>query len=425
MKQRPCASLTIENNDSRGAVVVNQQRTVTTSRMDPDPAARLPKRLRVASSTFFFPAAALYAAFALPWSVLAITGIAPQRTPLATPFGHAHELLVGYALAVVAGNQLGVLPVWRLRLLLLAWILARVAFLAFPGTVASALDIVFVAAVGLHVAPRLFRAAKKLRNQALPAVLTALCVGAVAFDFAAFMAGTATLHAIVTVIVLLLAALMLFMGGRIIAPAAAGQRYRQGEVLAARVQPRIEAAIITVMATAVVSAVIPQLVLVLRLACAVAGMLAFVRLLRWRLWACTGRPDLLCLGVGYAWLALGLLAIAMAVTGSFRTAALHLVTVGALGTLTFNVMAMTMLSRARRSSADEPRIVWGTVLIGLATACRVAAAVIPGYGVTLLLAAAACWSAAFLLLAWLLADALLAQVKRPTSEPLPEAGRDG
>jgi uncharacterized protein involved in response to NO len=381
--------------------------------------------LRAASSAYFFPAAALYAALALPWSVLAMTGTAPAPVPLATPFGHAHELLVGYALAVVAGNQLGVLPAWRLGLLLLTWVLARVAFVAFPGAIASAFDIGFVAAVGLHVAPRLFRAAKKLRNQALPAVLTALCAGAAAFDVAAFIAGAVALHAIVTVIVLLLAALMLFMGGRIIAPAAAGQLYRQGEVLAARVQPRIEAATILAMAAAVVSAVIPHLVPVLRLACAVAGVLAIVRLLRWRLWACKGRRDLLCLGAGYAWLALGLVAIAVAFTGGLRTAALHVVTVGALGTLTFNVMATTMLSRARLNPAHEPRIVWGTVSISLATACRVAAAVIPDHGLTLLLAAAAYWSAAFLLLSWLLVDALLARAKRPASEPLKDSGRGG
>ena len=392
--------------------------------MDPDPPAGTQKRLRIAASTYFFPAAALYAALVLPLSVFAITGVAPAPKSLATPIGHAHELLVGYALAVVAGNQLGVLPPWRLRLLLAAWILARLAFIALPLPAASALDMVFVAALGLHVAPRLFRAAKKLRNQALPGVLTALCVGAVAFDLAAFLAGTATLHAIVTIVVLLVAALMLFMGGRIIAPAAAGHFYREGRILAARVQPRIEAGIIAAIAAAVVSAVIPQLVLVMQLACAAAGALALVRLLRWRLWACKGRPDLLCLGAGYAWLALGLLAIAIAVTGSFRTAALHVVTVGALGTLTFNVMANTMLSRARRSSADEPRIVWGTVLIGLATACRIAAAVIPERGLTLLLAAAACWSAAFLLLTWLLADTLLAHVKRPASKPMPDSHRD-
>ncbi len=389
--------------------------------MNSDLASRPQKRLRVAAGTYFYPAAALYAAFALPWSVLAVTGIADGPASLATSFGHAHEMLVGYALAVVAGNQLGVLPASRLRLLLVAWILARVAFVALPGPIASAFDIAFVAALGLHVAPRLFRAAKKLRNQALPAILTALCVAAVAFDLAAFLAGTATAHAIVTAAVLLLATLMLFMGGRIIAPAAAGQRYRQGSTLAARVQPRIEAAIIVAMAVAVASAVTPRLLPALRLACAVAGALAVVRLLRWRLWACTGRPDLMCLGAGYAWLALGLLAVAIAVQSSFRPAALHLVTVGALGTLTFNVMANTMLSRARRSSANERKLVWGTALIGLATACRVAAAMVPGRALGLLVAAAACWSAAFLVLTWILTNALLAYAERPASEPASES----
>jgi uncharacterized protein involved in response to NO len=375
-----------------------------------------PKPARVAAGVLFFPAAALYAALALPWSVLAMTGVAYAPAPLATPFGHAHELLVGYAVAVVAGHQLGMLAPWRLGLLLVAWASARVAFVIFPGPIAAALDIVFLAATGLHVAPRLFRAAKKLRNQALPAVLTALFCGAVAFDVAAFAAGTATLHAIVTVVVLLLATLMLFMGGRIIAPAAAGQLYRQGEVLAARVQPRIEAAIIVAMGTAVISAAIPRLALVLQLACLAAAALAFVRLLRWRLWRCTGRPDLLCLGVGYAWLALGLLAVAMPFTGGLRTAALHVVTVGALGTLTFNVMASTILARSRRRPADEPRLGWGTASIGLATVLRIAAAVFPDHGSALLLAAAACWSAAFLVLTWLLADALSAG-KRPAREP--------
>lgn len=166
--------------------------------MHPDRAARPLKTLRAAASTYFFPAASLYAALVLPASVLAITGIANGPAALATPFGHAHEMLVGYALAVVAGNQLGVLPAPRLRLLLTVWIVARVAFVALPSPVASVFDISFVAALGLHVAPRLFQAAKKLRNQALPALLTALCAAAIAFDLATFLAGTATVHAIVT-----------------------------------------------------------------------------------------------------------------------------------------------------------------------------------------------------------------------------------
>ena len=77
--------------------------------------------------------------------------------------------------------------------------------------------------------------------------------------------------------------------------------------------------------------------------------------------------------------------------------------VGALGTLTFNVMANTMLLKARRAPAGEPLLVWGTTLIGIATACRVAAALVSGGALELLTAAAGCWSAAFLILLWLIA----------------------
>jgi uncharacterized protein involved in response to NO len=277
-----------------------------------------------------------------------------------------------------------------------------VAFIASPAGVAWVLDVAFAVALGLQLAPRLFRAAKKLRNQALPSVLTALCAGAVAHEFGTFLAGAATLRAILTAVVLLLATLMLFMGGRIIAPAAAGQLYRQGESLAARVQPRIEGSLMVAMAIAVVAAVVPTLDLLVRAACASAGTLALFRLLRWRLWACKRRRDLVCLGVGYAWLAVGLLAIALSVPGVGRTAALHVLTIGALGTLTLNVMGSTALRGARRDPAEAPVLVWGTVLIGTATLARVAAALALAHKLELLILAAACWTIAFLALSWLI-----------------------
>ena len=377
-----------------------------------NPHIRAARRRRLLPNDLFFPAAALYAASVLPWSVLSMTGVLAGPATLSTGFGHAHEMLLGYALAVVAGNQLPPMPAPRVLLLFAVWVLARAAFVAFPGRVASALDVIFIVVLGLHVAPRLFRAAKKLRNQALPGVLTALCVAAVACDVLAFLAGAAQLRAMLTAVTLLLAALMLFMGGRIIAPAAAGQLYRQGQSLAARVQPRIEGWLMVAMTVAVVAAVIPQLELLMRLACAGAGALALARLLRWRLWACQGRPDLVCLGAGYGWLALGLSAVAIASPGAARTAALHVVTVGALGTLTFNVMGATILRKVRRDPAGEPLLVWGTALIGIATVSRVTAALASQYSVELLVAAAACWTAAFLALSWLVAGTILERTER-------------
>jgi len=377
-----------------------------------EPRQTVHPRSRLAPHILFFPAAALYGAVVLPWSVLAMTRCVEAPASLATAFGHAHELLLGYALAVVAGNQLPPMPPTRAWVLFGLWVAARLTFVASQGHVALALDMAFAVALAAHVAPRLFRAAKKLRNQALPAILTALCAGAVAYDIALFAGGAVTLRALLGAIVLLLAALMLFMGGRIIAPAAAGQLYRQGDSLAARVQPRIEGLLLVLMAAAVVSAALPGYAPVLRAACAAAGALAFVRLLRWRLWACKGRPDLLSLGVGYAWLALGLLALGGSAPGNARTAALHVITIGALGTLTLNVMANTMLLKARRPPAGEWIPSLATALIGAATVLRVAAAWSDANAVALLILAALCWSGGFAATFWLILRCALLPAQR-------------
>src|SRR4029079_19012652 len=97
------------------------------------------------------------------------------------------------------------------------------------------------------------------------------------------------------------------------------------------------------------------------------------------------------LASGYAWLAFGLVAFGAAnALGRSESQAVHLITVGALGTLTFNVMALSWLRVRRHDPAREPLIVGGTVLIAAAAFLRAGIAYSPG--------AAACWSAAYLLL---------------------------
>ncbi len=318
----------------------------------------------MAAPALFYPAAALYAALVLPLSVFWM------------PQWHPREMLFGFALAVVAGNQLGAAPAPRARLLFGLWLAARAIVLVVPSTpVAAVANAAFALALAAQAAPRPLRAAKKWRNRALPAIVVALCIAAAALQ--------------VRLAVLLFAALMLFMGGRIIAPLVAGQLERQHVRLGPRVQPRLEGALIVAMTIS----------LAWNPMCAVAGLIAAARLARWRLWALRGRPDLLCLASGYAWLALGLVAFGAALAfgpeagpEASREAAraVHLVTVGALGTLTFNVMALSWLLKRRRDPAREPLIVAGTLLIAAATLLRAAFAWYAG--------AAACWSAAYLLL---------------------------
>lgn len=357
---------------------------------------------RLVASALFFPAAALFAAVALPASVLAMLHAPLARTAYPGSLAHAHEMLLGYALAVIAGYQLPRVTPLRLWLLFALWCAARVAFVVPPlHALAPWLNAGFAAALALHIAPRLFRTAKKWRNQALPVFLTATCGVAIAVTLVAGWGGSARAHDLVDAMVLVLGGLMLFMGGRMIAPAVAGEFYRQGTSLVARVQPRIEAVLIL----ATLAAALAELARydgVMRIACALAGALALVRLARWRLWRCVHRHDLLRLATGYAWLAVGLLAIATAPPGPVRIAALHFVTIGALGSLTLNVMAATTGARRRATRLREPLLDVATALIALAAASRLAAALAATHASAWLGLAAAAWTAAFLILALLL-----------------------
>lgn len=360
-----------------------------------------------------FPAAALYAAASLPASVAAMLGAGPAIPGLAFPAGHAHELLFGFGLAAVAGNQLGPTPRPVLALLLGLWLAARASFLVAPLHLASALaNGAFAAALAWQIAPRLLGSARKLRNRALPVALVALCVTA-AVTGVSLHAGPAPLQqAALVIAVLLLSLLMLFMGGRIIAPAAAGHAYREGGNLAVRVQPRLEGALIVAMFAAIAASAAGALPAA-GVATLLAGGIAGVRLARWRLWKLRRRPDLLCLGIGYAWLAAGLVAIGGALLGrGHLVTALHLVTVGAMGTLTINVMALTWLRLARRDPARALLPVWATGLVAVAATARIAADFLEGRATWLAIAAAA-WCAAFSLLL-----ALFARVRRPAPRPI-------
>ncbi|OIQ94183.1 NnrS protein [mine drainage metagenome] len=357
-----------------------------------------------AGNTVFFPLATAYAVFALPASVLAMLGLTKAFPALAAPIGHAHELLFGFALAVVAGNQLGPMTKPRLALLAGSWLMARVTFLMAPDSAAAGLaNIAFAALLAAQLAPRLFVAAKKWRNQALPLVLTAICAGDIAFQLAPYAGLAAARQPILITTVLLFALLLLFMGGRLIAPTVAGQFYRQGDKLEARVQPRLEGGLIVAMAIAAGASLFAGSSVFVMLAAAgtaVSGALSAVRLARWRLWALRGRPDLLCLAAGYAWLTVGLLLYGTALaTGRYQTAALHIITVGALGTLTLNVMAMTWTLKARQNPSRARMRIGATALIGVAALARVLA--VFDYRMLLLIASTA-WGSAFALLLVLL-----------------------
>src|SRR5450756_2532641 len=109
--------------------------------------------------------------------------------------------------------------------------------------------------------------------------------------------------------------------------------------------------------------------------------------------------DRLCLAAGYGWLAIGLLLYGAALAaGRYQTTALHIIMVGALGTLTLNVMAMTWTLKARQDPSRARVRVGATILIGTAALTRALAGLAVFDPQVLLVIAATAWSSAFALL---------------------------
>jgi uncharacterized protein involved in response to NO len=140
-----------------------------------------------------------------------------------------------------------------------------------------------------------------------------------------------------------------------------------------------------------------------------ASVLAAIRLLRWQPWHSGKRADLLVLVLlGYTWLAISLLMLGLSATlpALPMTATLHALSIGALGSLTFGVMARTRLIYRFRDANARRWIHPLVLLISLAALARVLPPLLGLEQQGWLLFAATCWSLAFLaVLLWQRRDA--------------------
>jgi|SRR5690554_3156728 len=358
-------------------------------------AAKKPKTVFASGS--IFPVAALYVALLVPWSVLALLGVVSAPPGLLSVYGHAHELLVGYGILVVAGYLLGKIKPRHLALFLSVWLAARVSFLWAPGSlVAMACALSTAAFVAWFTVPRFARSAKKWRNKSLVPLLMLLSL--MVFLVSVPVWDT---HKVLLVFIAALSLLMFFMGGRTLAPAVAGHLIKQKTPMPARVQPNVEGVGIILLFGGI--ALLPLLPLVAGFCMGIAGVLTLVRMWRWQLWHCFDRLDLLLLATGYAWLGVGLLlfGLGVAVKPQWLTAGVHAITVGAMGVLTVTIMARTQMVRRFRDANAFVTSHLAGVLLNLAAVVRVGQA-LGGLPWASLYVAMALWSVAMMCLLWVI-----------------------
>lgn len=349
----------------------------------------------------FFPLASIYAMVALPLSVYTMTTGHSVLPGVSTPLGHAHELLFGYTLAVATGYLLNRVPLWWVVGLLALWIIARVGFLFAPGSIlADASNMLFAFCFILSSASRFLPTAKKWRNKVFGLNLIVIGIAAILTHAMIAKAPLGLVYIATYEAVLMFSLLMLMMGGRFIAPAAAGHIEKQGGTLDARVQPRLEGALIILLLAAALTYFIPGASSVSGILLFACGCVALVRLARWRLWECRDRIDLIALGLGYLWLAGGLMLTGASLTlnGEIRLA-LHAITVGAIGTLTLTVMSRVWMQRSGADASKCTALFYILPLIATAAMLRLGSGLVnPSVAGDMQLIAAGAWVAAFLAL---------------------------
>ena len=359
------------------------------------------------ANIYWFPLAALYAALALPLSVGGQLSWFSAPAGLQHAWGHGHEMIFGFVLAVIAGYIAGPQPKRQAFKMIGLWLVARMSFWFAPTSIFTALlNITFAGILAWKLAPIFLRRATKWRNKSVGLVLIGLAIAAIGFHSILQNFGPAILSLkFLTAAVLLLSTLMFFMGGRIIAPALAGHFKQHNRFLKDRVQPRIEGSILALLCLILTLNFIPFS----WAAKLMAGLLFFtallccIRMLRWRPWWCYNRMDLLSMLLGYSWIIVGwvYMGLSLIQPNISITHALHAITVGAIGTLTLTVMARSRSHRVLRTPNAKPFIYTLSLLISIATLLRLNLVSL-GYSQSLVLAAA-CWSTAFIgLFIWLL-----------------------
>jgi uncharacterized protein involved in response to NO len=362
-----------------------------------------------------FPVAVAFAAVMVPlWLAQYLRGL-----PLgaAAPAWHGHEMIFGYALAVVGGYLMTRVTPAALLAILVCWLAGRVAMF-MPG-LPRLLDIALALAypVSLFVVAGLpfLRAAKRGRNAVFAPLIAAFSLAALVAHMGAPLGDP---RRGVYLGLDLVTLLLFIMGGRVIAAATSGAMRRQGRSPGYVAQAGLErTGLIGIVALGVcdLAAAWP---IAGATASALAGAAVAARLLRWRAHRLLADGQIAVLYVGYAWLGVGLFARAAAFAGAWpQPDAIHAITVGALGTLTMVMMGRATLQRAIREPRFSAGGYWGVALVSLAAVLRLAAA-IPALREAALVGAGSCWTLAFLLFGIFLAGALA----QPKGRGLPAAG---
>lgn len=366
----------------------------------------------------FFLGGSLFAMLAIPLWIAAWTGLWPGFQPTGGWLAwHRHEMLFGFAMAIVAGFLLTAGQTWtgqpgvsgnKLMALAAVWLLARLGWLfGLPVALLIPLDLLFMLGVAVLMG-RMLWVVRQKRNYPIIAVLS-LMIGADVLVLCGVALGDDGLQRQGVLAGLwLVAALMAIIGGRVIpffTQRGLGRTEAVKPWLWLDVALLVGTGLIAVLYA--VSVALQQHVAlgVLFLAIAMGHLL---RLARWYDAGIWRVPLLWSLHLAMLWLVVAATGLALWNFGLLESSssALHALSVGSMSGLILAMIARVTLGHTGRPLQLPPGIVGAFVLFNLGAASRVF--LITEWPLLGLWLAAVCWALAFALYVWRYAPMLVA-----------------
>jgi uncharacterized protein involved in response to NO len=353
----------------------------------------------------FYLLAALWAALAVPLWLGQLGGTLALPMSMPPLFWHVHEMLFGFAAAVIVGflftagqNWTGLpTPTGRpLAVLALLWFAGRIAMLCAPPTLAAIADLAFLPLAALALGRVLWRAKSK-RNYFTVVLLFGLAAANLDFHLRLLDGSGDPLQPLLAALSLIVL-LCTIIAGRIVpsftANALRGIRQYKN--------PMLDRAAIGFTALALAAQVFHLAAVPAAVVAGIAAVLQAIRCWGWNPWATRQTPLLWILHLAHGWIPLAFALLALASLGLVPVSPVwHAFAVGTVGGLILGMITRTALGHTGRLLKASRLETAAYSFVMISALLRVGAPLIAQTRLPQLLdLSGACWSVAFLLYVW-------------------------
>lgn len=370
---------------------------------------------------FFLLGAVQAVCMLLIWGGYALQYIVPPSLLLESVSWHAHEMIYGFTICIIAGflltavaNWTGQPPVRHGHLLALCgiWIAGRIVMnvdLSLPIWLVHTISLAFIPVLALSLSVSLLKSRNK-KNYVFLGVLSVLWGAQICFL-------ALNMHTAIYVALMMIMIIISIVGGRIIPLFTTSVLKKKGIDVSHTPQIKLDiAALISLLATSLIFVLAPNSMVLCYSACLSAGI-HIIRMRSYHSQHVLSDPMLWILHAGYLWLTIGLTLIGLSGLGIVSiSVALHALTAGAIGSMTLGMMVRVTLGHTGREIVANKRTLIMFILMQVMAIVRVFGVVLlPEYTTFWIVGSAGLWSLCYALYLVLYAPMLIRA--RPDGKP--------